>query len=75
MGFKTKEFPYQLKVGRDINSVNNLAQLLKDQQDYFDFIMIDICHQLNFRTEETIQSRDIALTRSGTTFIYIPNIV
>ncbi len=44
MPFKSKDFPYQLRVGRDINTVNNLAQLLKDQQDYFDFIMIDICH-------------------------------
>lgn len=65
MGFKTKEFPYELKVGRDINTVSNLNQTIKEQQEYFDFIMIDVCHAMNFRTESTLQTRDIAITRSG----------
>lgn len=31
MGFKTKEIPYEMKAGRDINSVANLNQLTKEQ--------------------------------------------
>ena len=65
MGFKVKDFPYELRVGRDINSVSNLAATIADQEDNFDFIMVDVCHALNFRTHKTIETRDIALTRSG----------
>lgn len=27
--------------------------------------MVDVCHAMNFRTHKTIETRDIALTRSG----------
>jgi len=70
MGFKTKEIPYEMRVGRDINTVSNLNQTIKEQRDYFDFILIDICHAMNFRTDSTLQSRDIAITRSGTNIFY-----
>ncbi|CDW76653.1 protein arginine n-methyltransferase [Stylonychia lemnae] len=66
MGFKTPEIPYELKVGRDINTVFNLHQVISEQQDYFDFVLVDICNALNFRTDATISSRDIALTRADT---------
>lgn len=65
MGFKTKDFPYELKVGRDLDAVSNLQQAIKDQEEEFDFVMVDLCHALNFRTHKTIESRDIALTRAG----------
>ena len=65
MGFKIKEIPYELKVGRDLNTVSNLITAISEQKDQFDFILIDVCHSLNFRSESTIQTRDVALTRSG----------
>lgn len=49
MGFKIREIPYELKVGRDINSCPNLAQAIKDQENDFDFIMVDLCNKHNFR--------------------------
>lgn len=65
MPYKTKEIPYDFRVGRDINSVSNLRNLITEQSQFFDFILIDVCHASNFRTETTIQTRDIALTRAG----------
>ena len=65
MGFKIREFPYEMRVGRDLTSVPNLSQAIKDQENDFDFILVDTCHASNFRTESTISTRDIALTRSG----------
>lgn len=65
MGFKIKEFPYELRVGRDINAVSSLAVTIQDQENDFDFILVDVFHALNFRTHKTIESRDIALTRAG----------
>lgn len=65
MGIKLREFPYELRIGRDLTTVPNLSQTIKDQENDFDFILIDTCHPSNFRTETTISSRDIALTRSG----------
>ena len=50
MGYKIKEFPYELRVGRDINTVSSLAATIKDQENDFDFIMVDVCHAKNFRT-------------------------
>ena len=66
MGYKHKDFPYELRIGRDINSVSNLAMTVKEQEPDFDFILIDLCHSLNMRTSSTIDSRQIALTRSDT---------
>lgn len=54
MGIKLKEFPYELRIGRDLTSVPNLSQAIKDQENDFDFIMVDVCHPCNFRTESTI---------------------
>jgi hypothetical protein len=65
MGFKIKEFPYELRVGRDINTVSSLSATIADQENDFDFIIVDVCHAMNFRNHKTISSRDIALTRSG----------
>lgn len=65
MGFKIKELPYELKVGRDLTAVSSLAQAVKEQQDQFDFVLVDACHALNFRSEVSLQTRDIALTRAG----------
>ena len=66
MVFKTTEIPYEMKVGREVRSVNNLKQSLKDQENAFDFVILDIVHCKNFRTDETMSSRDIAITRPGT---------
>ena len=41
MGFKIKEFPYELKIGRDLTSTPNLAQACRDHQYDFDFLLID----------------------------------
>lgn len=65
MGYKFKDIPYEMKVGRDIKCVANLMQTIKDQESMFDFILVNICHSNNFKTPETILSRDIALTRPG----------
>lgn len=50
MGFKIKDFPYELKVGRDINAVSSLAQTISDQDQEFDFILVDVCNSMNYRT-------------------------
>lgn len=71
MGYKFKDIPYELRIGRDINSVPNLQTTIKDQENSFDFIQIGICNKHNFRTAETIQSRDIALTRPGKSPLHI----
>ena len=72
MGYKLKEIPYELKVGRDLKSVSSLHTTCMDQESQFDFILIDICHAMNFRTPESIVSRDIALSRSGNhSFVYL----
>jgi hypothetical protein len=65
MGFKIKEFPYEMKVGRDIGAVSSLQATIADQEADFDFIIVDVCHAMNFRTHKTIETRDIAITRSG----------
>ena len=65
MPFTVKEFPYSLRVGRDINAVSSLQATIADQENDFDFILVDVCHALNFRNHKTIESRDIALTRAG----------
>ena len=65
MPYERKEFPYPLKVGADVRSVQNLQQLSDDLYSGIDFVMIDVCNALNFRDEKTITSRDIALTRPG----------
>ena len=65
MGFRVKEIPYGMKVGRDLKSVSNLVQTCKEQEQDFDFALVDIFHSNNYRTEHTINSRDIAMTRSG----------
>lgn len=49
MGFKVKDFPYELRVGRDISAVSSLAATVADQENDFDFIMVDVCHAMNFR--------------------------
>ena len=51
MGYKVKEFPYELKIGRDINSVPNMAQTCRDQEEDYDYILVDTAHAMNFRTE------------------------
>lgn len=65
MPYERKEFPYPLKVGADIRSVQNLQVLSDDLFHGIDFCMIDCCNALNFRDEKTIASRDIALSRPG----------
>lgn len=65
MGYKVKDIPYSLRVGRVVQSMSNLKQTCYNLENGFDFIITDICHANNFRTKETIVSRDIALTRSG----------
>lgn len=65
MPYERKEFPYPLKVGADVRSVQNLQQLSDDLYSGIDFVMIDVCNALNFRDEKTLISRDIALTRPG----------
>lgn len=65
MGYRTKEFPYELRIGRDINCVSSLQGTIQDQENDFDFIMVDVCHAMNFRNHKTIDTRDIALTRAG----------
>ena len=73
MGYKIKDFPYELRVGRDINAVSSLAGTILDQENDFDFILVDVCNAMNFRNQKTIESRDIALTRSGKHLLFILN--
>jgi hypothetical protein len=49
MPYSVKEFPYQLRVGRDINAVSSLQATIADQEEDFDFILVDVCHAMNFR--------------------------
>ena len=65
MPFENKKYPYKMRVGLDLRSCMNLTQYCNELDINFDFLMIDVCHALNFRDEKTIASRDIALTRSG----------
>ncbi len=65
MPYTVKEFPYSLRIGRDVNAVSSLQATIADQENDFDFILVDVCHALNFRNQKTIESRDIALTRAG----------
>ena len=66
MPHENKKYPYKLRLGMDASNVTNLHTFINDNLDMaFDFAMVDMCHQMNFRDEKTIQSRDIALTRSG----------
>jgi len=66
MPFKRKEFPYAFYCGVDYRSACNLNQASMDLSQDLDFMMVDLCHALNFRDEKTIESREIALTRSDT---------
>ncbi len=50
MGYKIKDFPYEMRVGRDITAVSSLAATINDQENDFDFILVDVCHAMNFRT-------------------------
>ena len=50
MGYRVKEFPYELRFGRDINTISSLAATIQDQENDFDFILVDICHAMNYRT-------------------------
>ena len=54
-----------MRIGLDIRSCMNLTQYCNELDMNYDFLMVDVCHAMNFRDEKTIQSRDIALTRSG----------
>ena len=65
MPFECKTFPYSMRIGLDIRSCMNLTQYCNELDMNYDFLMVDVCHAMNFRDEKTIQSRDIALTRSG----------
>jgi hypothetical protein len=65
MPYTVKDFPYSLRIGRDVNAVSSLQATIADQENDFDFILVDVCHALNFRNQKTIESRDIALTRAG----------
>lgn len=65
MPLESQNFPYTLRLGLDVRSCMNLSQFCNDLDQIFDFAMVDVCHALNFRDQKTIQSRDIALTRSG----------
>jgi hypothetical protein len=65
MPYNLKEFPYPLRVGCDVRSCNDLPAMFNDLDQQIDFIMVDVGHALNFRDENTIQTRDIALSRPG----------
>ena len=65
MPFEHKNFPYAMRVGLDLRSCLNLTQLCNELDMNFDFLMVDVCHAQNFRDPRTIETRDIALTRSG----------
>ena len=64
MPYENKKFPYPLRIGVDLRSIQNLKQQINDLDMSFDFAMVDACHARNFRDEKTIETRDIALTRS-----------
>jgi hypothetical protein len=71
MPHENKKFPYKLRLGLDTRNVTNLHTFISDNLDMtFDFAMVDLTHQLNFRDEKTIVSRDIAHTRSDTSVKY-----
>ena len=65
MPFESKNYPYSMRMGLDIRSCMNLAQYCNELDMNYDFLMVDVCHAMNFRDERTIATRDIALTRSG----------
>jgi len=66
MPHNIKDFPYPLRVGADIRSCNNLPVLFNEIDPKIDFLMVNNCHALNFRDQNTVESRDIALTRPDT---------
>ena len=44
MGYKINEFPYTLRIGRDLRSSPNLFQTVKDHEQGYDFIMVNAFH-------------------------------
>ena len=59
--------PYDLKLGMNVPTCpTNLKQSVIDLHHDFDFVILNLFHSNNFRTEETIQTRQIAHTRSDT---------
>jgi len=65
MGFKVDAFPYELRVGNDLNNSSNLQQMCLNNENNFDFILVDIANKLNFRDVKTSDTRKISLARSG----------
>ena len=54
MPFEHKNFPYAMRMGLDLRSCQNLTQYCNELDANFDFLMIDVCHALNFRDAKTI---------------------
>jgi len=65
MPYSIKDFPYPMKVGLDLRMCNDLPALFNDIDHNIDFLMVDVCQKLNFRDQNTLESRDIALSRPG----------
>lgn len=59
-------FPYSLLMGLDLQATpNNLKQACREAKDLgFDFLAVTLFHSANFRDQTTIQTRQIAQTRS-----------
>ena len=65
MPYEKQGIPYPLRIGINTKYVPNLHVLINDLDMNYDFAMIDVCNAHNFRDQNTIGTRDIALTRSG----------
>ena len=65
MPYNLKEIPYPFRCGVDYRNVPNLHQLINDLDMQYDFALVNVCNLQNFRDQNTMTTRDIALTRSG----------
>ena len=65
MPYDKQGIPYTLRIGIDTRNVPNLHQLISNLDMNYDFAMVNVCNVHNFRDQNTMTTRDIALTRSG----------
>ena len=63
---KAPTIPYNLSLGIEVpQTPSNLKQAVRDiKNDFYDFAIVNIFHEMNLRDGKTIESRQIAHTMS-----------
>ena len=65
---KAAGIPYSLSLGIEVpHTPSNLRQAVRDiENDYYDYAIVNIFHEMNLRDSKTIETRQIAHTMSDT---------